>query len=223
MCRTEEMNALLPETGKDPAVPEDDVVMQEPSDSEMGGSDAASDSGKKTARQKDLRQKIQTQAKQREAARVKQASAKQAMAEHRRLDEELNKVERRLEGIERDFRKLLGGVRVKPLGKDRFHNRIWWFDGLGSASLVGTGGTCQYGTGRLFIQGPSDMDMDLLKVRQAEEDIEERRREEEGEDGVLGPTDWASFSDLEEVRTFDILRLIGTDVSLVGRVCSTLR
>lgn len=202
------MNAVLPDTKDIPG--DEDVLMQDPSDSEVGGSDVASDSpsaSKKTARQKDLRQKMQSQAKQREAARAKQASAKQALAEHRRLDEELNKVERRLEGIERDFRKLLGGIRVKPLGRDRFYNRIWWFDGLGSAALLGSGGVCQYGSGRIFVQGPSETDMDLLRLRQAEEDIEARRLEEEGEDGILGPTEWAAYSDLEEVSWLRFLRL----------------
>ncbi len=199
----EEMNTLLGET-KDHSIPADeDISMQEASDSEVAASDAASDSlstsKKGSSRQKDLRQKMQTQAKQREAARAKQASVKQAMAEHRRLDEEVNKIERRLEGIEREFRKLLGGVRVKPLGRDRFYNRIWWFDGLGSASLVGSGGVAQYGTGRIFIQGPSETDMELLRLRQVEDDIDGRRKEEEGEDGVLGPGEWAAYSELEEV------------------------
>ncbi|KAK0233457.1 chromatin remodeling complex protein [Armillaria fumosa] len=202
----EEMNTLLGET-KDHSVPVDeDISMQEPSDSEVAASDAASDSlstsKKGSSRQKDLRQKMQTQAKQREAARAKQASVKQAMAEHRRLDEEVNKIERRLEGIEREFRKLLGGVRVKPLGRDRFYNRIWWFDGLGSASLVGSGGVAQYGTGRIFIQGPSETDMELLRLRQVEDDIDGRRKEEEGEEGVLGPGEWAAYSELEELDEF---------------------
>ncbi len=196
-CSAEEMNTLLGETKDHPIPADEDISMQEASDSEVAASDAASDSlstsKKGSSRQKDLRQKMQTQAKQREAARAKQASVKQAMAEHRRLDEEVNKIERRLEGIEREFRKLLGGVRVKPLGRDRFYNRIWWFDGLGSASLVGSGGVAQYGTGRIFIQGPSETDMELLRLRQVEDDIDGRRKEEEGEDGVLGPGEWAAY------------------------------
>ena len=73
--------------------------------------------GKKSARQKDLRIKTQTIAhsKEGEAARVKQAAQKQAMAEHRLVDEEVNKIEHCLEGIEQEFRRLPGGVRVKPL------------------------------------------------------------------------------------------------------------
>src|ERR1700733_14892396 len=179
------MNALLGETKEDPAsgTVDQDVVMQDSSElsdvSEVGSESTSAISGKKnSARQKELRQKAQTtaHAKQREAARAKQASVKQALSEHRRLDEEVNKLERRLEGIEREFKKLLGAIRVKPLGRDRFYNRIWWFDGSGSASLV-SGGVAQYGAGRLFIQGPSEFDIDLLEQRK-DEDIVERRREE---------------------------------------------
>ncbi|KAK7463755.1 hypothetical protein VKT23_005692 [Stygiomarasmius scandens] len=205
---TEEMNALMEETKENPMPSaDDDTAMQDPSDlSDAPTSDNGSDSASTTKSKKrkgDLRQKAQLQAhaKQREAARAKQASVKQAMAEHRRLDEEVNKLERRLEAIEREFRKLLGGVRVKPMGKDRFHNRIWWFDGLGSASLVGSGGVTQYGAGRLFIQGPSEFDMDVLE-RRRDEDIVARRLEEEGEEGMLGSGDWAVYSDLEELDEF---------------------
>ena len=53
-------------------------------------------------------------------ARAKQAEAKQALAERRRLDE-VKKLERRLESVEMEFRKLLGAVRVKLLGRDRFY------------------------------------------------------------------------------------------------------
>ena len=186
---------------------EEDIVMQDCSElsdvSEMGSESTSVAVGKKSARQKDLRIKTQTIAhsKEREAARMKQAAQKQAIAEHRRVDEEVNKIERRLEGIEREFRRLLGGVRVKPLGRDRFFNRIWWFDGMGSASLVGSGGTALYGSGRLFIQGPSEFDDDILQKRQyiENDDIESRRLEEEGKDGILGPNEWAVYNDLEEV------------------------
>lgn len=190
---------------------EEDAIMQEASDaSDMtpseGGSESISTASKKgSSRQKELRQKVQTQAlaKQREAARAKQASTKQAAADQRRLEEELGKLERRLEAIERDFRKLLGVVRVKCLGKDRFFNRIWWFDGLGSSGLVGSGGVTQYGTGRVFIQGPSEFDLEVLEQRKAE-DIDGRRLEEEGEEGILGPGDWAVYTDVEEVKLFPL-------------------
>ncbi|PPQ89585.1 hypothetical protein CVT25_012330 [Psilocybe cyanescens] len=208
----EEMGILLGETKEEespaPNGNGDDIAMQdssELSDSE-GGSESPSAGGKKSSRQKDLRIKAHTIAhsKEREAARAKQASQKQAIAEHRRLDEEVNKLERRLEGIEREFRKLLGAVRVKPLGRDRFYNRIWWFDGMGSASLVGSGGIALYGTGRLFIQGPSEFDLQQLEKKALEdnEDIDLRRKEEEGEEGMLSSSDWAAYTELEELEAF---------------------
>ncbi|KAF7319950.1 hypothetical protein MKEN_00778800 [Mycena kentingensis (nom. inval.)] len=137
----------------------------------------------------------------RQEARAKQASIKQATAEYRRLDEEVAKIERRLEGIEREFRKLLSSVRARPMGKDRFYNRIWWFDGMGAGSLVGNGGVAQYNAGRIFIQGPSHIDKELLDAR-TDEDIVARREEEEGIEGMLGESEWAVYSDLEELDEF---------------------
>ena len=214
VARTEEMNAVLGDLKEgDVSVShdaEDDIGVLDSELSDVspsdGGSETASASTtgrhKSTARQKDLRIKAQSQAhaKQREIARAKNASAKQALADHRRLDEDVNKLERRLEGIEREFRKLLGVIRVKPLGRDRFYNRIWWFDGMGSASLLGSGGVVQYGTGRLFLQGPSEFDAELLERRE-DDDVEARRREEEGDEGMLKIGEWAVYSDLEEVRS----------------------
>jgi hypothetical protein len=226
----EEMNTLLgeAEAGKnvkeepepelngaeeeDPAIQDSSDLSDVPSEgvgeegSESGSATPSATSGprpKSSSRQKDLRQKAHNQAhaKQREAARAKVASAKQALADHRRLDEEVNKLERRLEGIEREFRKLLGSVRVKPMGRDRFYNRIWWFDGMGSASLLGSGGVVQYGTGRLFVQGPSEFDVEMLQQREPGE-IEARRKEEEGEEGMLAVGEWAVYTDLEELDEF---------------------
>lgn len=208
------MNSLSGETEvkEEPATngsaADEDTTMHESSDlsdvpSEEGSETASTSSTrqKRSARQKDLRQKAHTQAhaKQRELARAQAASAKQALAEHRRLDEEVNKLERRLEAIEREFRKLLGVVRVKPLGQDRFHNRIWWFDGMGSASLLGSGGVVQYGTGRIFLQGPSEMDLELM-LKRGDDDFEARRLEEEGQEGMLAPGEWAQYAEPEEVR-----------------------
>ena len=155
-----------------------------------------------TQRQLALRLKAQQGqllAKQRELARQKLAHQKQALAEHRRLDEEVGKLERRLEGIERDFRKTLGMLRMKPIGKDRFYNRVWWFDGCGTSSLIGSGGSVQYATGRLFIQGPSEFDQEILD-RRTEDDVVARRLEEEDAEGMLGPGEWACYTEIEEVR-----------------------
>ncbi len=175
---------------------EEDTPMNDASEASDGSEAESSSAGKKKAKKQDTRV---ANAKARNAARAKKAQQKQALAEHRRLDEEVSKLERRLEVIEREFRQHIGGIRAKPLGRDRFYNRIWWFDGLGCTS-ANNPALGQYGTGRIFIQGPSEFDLDLLRRR--EEDIDARRLEEEGEEGVLGPGDWAAYATVEEVRLF---------------------
>ena len=209
LCRVEARDALLggkkegelATNGADDDTPTNDLSEL----SDVSASENSSEQGVTSKKSTDLRRKAQSQAhaKQREAARAKAASVKQAIAEHRRLDEEVNKLERRLEGIEREFRQLLGSVRVKPMGKDRFYNRIWWFDGMGSASLHGSGGIVQYGTGRLFIQGPSVFDQEILD-RRDQGDVHVRRLEEEGEEEMLGVGEWAVYTDLEEVCECEI-------------------
>ncbi|EIW64756.1 chromatin remodeling complex protein [Trametes versicolor FP-101664 SS1] len=196
----EEINALSTEINGDSKSSTngksatEDVAMHDSSDlSEVPGSDAEDPPPKSGSTRRSA-------AKEREAARAKAHSARAAQAERRRLEEEVNKLERRLEGIEREFRKLLGSVRVKPLGRDRFYNRVWWFDGMGAASLIGSGGTVQYGSGRIFVQGASEFDVDVLRRR--EENVDARRREEEGEEGMLAVGEWAVYNDLEEVKEF---------------------
>ena len=205
------MSALAGGEQKEETPPQEVPPANEASDMESEGavpSEDASESGsiigrRASSSQRQLALRLKAQqgqaiAKQRELARQKLAEQKQAIAEHRRLDEEVNKLERRLESIEREFRKLLGVIRVKPLGKDRFYNRIWWFDGCGTSSLMGSGGAVQYGTGRLFIQGPSEFDQEVLDRRE-EDDVVARRLEEEGEEGMLKSGEWGVYTDIQEV------------------------
>lgn len=204
-CSLEEMAILTGENGtpKPNGADEDGALHDSSELSDVPGSDVDMDTPSGTPSRKPKENRRKTQAKERELARAKQASVKQALAEHRRLDEEVNKLERRLEGIEREFRKLLGAVRVKPLGRDRFYNRIWWFDGMGAASLIGSGGAVQYGSGRIFVQGPSEHDIDLLIRR--EENIPARRMDEEGAEGMLAVGEWAVYDELESVSSFPLI------------------
>jgi bromodomain adjacent to zinc finger domain protein 1A len=143
--------------------------------------------------------KVAGHGKERAQARLKAAEVKNALAERRRLDEELNKVERRLEAIEREFRQLFGVGRTRPLGKDRFFNRVWWLDGMGTGMLVAPGGGVTYGTGRLFFQGPSEFDMLILEGR-GEGVVRGRQDDEDGPDGTLEPGAWGYYSDPQHVE-----------------------
>ena len=186
-----------------------DVEMQDSSDLSDGGPDseatseagsAAGSSTKRSAsRSQSLRRKAQ--AKSREISRSNAASTRKAAADLRKLEDEVHKLDRRLEAIEREFRKLLGCIRAKPMGKDRFHNRIWWFDGLGSGTLVASGGGTVWSTGRVFIQGPSELDQALLDKREAEDgDVKKRRLEEESAEGMLDVNEWGAYSEPEQVE-----------------------
>jgi len=175
---------------------EEDTPMNDASEASDASEADDSSVGKKKVKKQETRV---ANAKARGAARAKQAQQKQALAEHRRLDEEVNKLERRLEIIEREFRQHVGGIRAKPLGRDRFYNRVWWFDGLGCTS-ANNPALGQYSTGRIFIQGPSEFDLDILRRR--EENINARRLEEEGEEGTLDPGDWAAYATVEELEEY---------------------
>lgn len=210
------MNAFLSEDEKQEQPPE--VPTNEASDVESDGvilsednSESGSFSGRRaSSAQRKLTLKLKAQhtqalAKQREAERQKLQEKKEAQKERKRLEEEIQKCDKRLDTLERDFRKFLGIIRLRPLGRDRFYNRFWWFDGCGTTSLVASGGVIQYGTGRIFVQGPSEFDREYLERR--EDDLSERRKEEEGEEGMLGVGEWAAYSDPEEVcaSTFENL------------------
>ncbi|GAA5922875.1 hypothetical protein JCM1841_003769 [Sporobolomyces salmonicolor] len=108
--------------------------------------------------------------------------------------------------VEREFRRFQGVSRCRPLGRDRFFCRYWWFDGVGGMELVGDKGV-QYGTGRLFVQGPSREDWELIsdvRARGGEGEkamLERRMREEvvEEEAKLVGVNEWAFYEHEEEL------------------------
>ena len=179
-------------------------------------------------RQKALEKRAQeialrlSQAKAREAHRAKLASNKMLSAQRKKLDEEEAKLARRDEAIEREFRRLMLASRMVPLGRDRFGDKYWWFDGVGSCSLVtGTGGgeKSTYQTGRLFVQGATDEEIALLIPQVKSESkptnvyshlfhppvtmslITSRKAVElGGEAGTLAPGEWAVYTDAERIE-----------------------
>ena len=86
------------------------------------------------------------------------------------------------------------------MGRDRFFNRVWWLDGLAGGNVIGSGGNICYSTGRLFVQGPTEIDWDALERREAEEgDVMVRMREDLGDDGVMDIGEWGYYDDVEVV------------------------
>ncbi|GAA5938072.1 hypothetical protein JCM3775_005332 [Rhodotorula graminis] len=119
--------------------------------------------------------------------------------------------------VEREFRRYLNVSRCRPLGKDRFHCRYWWFDGVGSMDLVSDGApvlrddgdNVVYGTGRLLVQGPSEEDWEVLVDQKDKGDegakaiLARRMREEVVDDPslLLGVNEWACYDDDETIET----------------------
>ncbi|GAA6062122.1 hypothetical protein JCM10212_000876 [Sporobolomyces blumeae] len=114
------------------------------------------------------------------------------------------------EHVEREFRRYQGVSRCRPLGRDRFLCRYWWFDGIGGMEIGKArpdGGRVPYGTGRIFIQGPSQEDWDLICDPQeygAEgyETMTNRRKREEvvdDESSLVSTGGWAYYESAEEL------------------------
>jgi bromodomain adjacent to zinc finger domain protein 1A len=198
----------------------DTTASEAPSD-ELMASGSISDlvltpskSGARTPRSS-LRFKAQDQArvankkkKEKDTDKVKDEPSglsKQEEGELRQYEDEAAKVEQNLEQLELEFRQYLLLPRMRPLGKDRFHCKVWWFDGVGCMSLRSTDGEIQYGTGKIFIQGPSQDDIALIDAKtEADPSVGLRREAEEGA-GLLAPGQWAWYETPEEVCRAKVL------------------
>lgn len=150
-------------------------------------------------------------AKERLEVKAARQEARQLAAERKRLEDEEAALEIRLHEIERDFRRHLYTLRARPLGVDRYHNRVWWMDGLGSAPLLNDGKVV-WGTGRLYLQGAEELDIELcrqslpfvtqgLGIDMPREVLEAKRDKEEGE-GRLAPGEWAVYDTPEQLNAF---------------------
>jgi bromodomain adjacent to zinc finger domain protein 1A len=113
--------------------------------------------------------------------------------------------------LEYEFRAHIYTLRSRPFGVDRYGNKVWWMDGIGSAPLIigGGGEGVGFGTGRIYLQGVEEEDLgDLVTLAEVEKgEVEARRIKEEGE-GKLGPGEWGVYDTPEQVgyslRTFYI-------------------
>lgn len=148
------------------------------------------------------RKRAADQAAAREAHRAKTQEAKQLASERNKLIEEEIRLDKQEDYIDREFRRSALAPRLVPLGKDRFFDRYWWFDGIGSASLVTSHGAVNYSTGRLFVQGASDEEWESASAEYEKGPalLSKRREEEQGAEGVLEPDQWAVYTNPEDIE-----------------------
>lgn len=140
-------------------------------------------------------------AKARQEHKARLLENKQIATERRKLEEEELRINRREEAIEREFRQYSQAPRLAPLGRDRFYDKYWWFDGVGVATLVNANGQIQYSTGRLFVQGPSAEEWTnyCANYEKGTKSLNERRKKEQTEEGVLKPDEWAVYTEPEQI------------------------
>ena len=117
-------------------------------------------------REKALQREEEAERVAAEQARFKERfrETKQLRDERRRLAETIQRCIRREGAIEREFRRYAQIPRLRPLGRDRFLDRYYWLDGIGSAAR----GHMAYQTARIFVQSPSRRDWDKLCVEYAD-------------------------------------------------------
>ncbi|ODN82220.1 hypothetical protein L202_02506 [Cryptococcus amylolentus CBS 6039] len=140
--------------------------------------------------------------------------SKEKAIEKKRLETEEEDLALKLKKLDYEFRRHIWSLRAKPLGMDRFGNRVWWLDAQGSAPMLGPDDKVQYGTGRLYLQGVEELDEEYFlrnanavletaglgtKEGVTKVAVERRRKDEEGE-GRLNKGEWGCFDTVEQVE-----------------------
>ncbi|CAO3618011.1 unnamed protein product [Mucor fragilis] len=111
---------------------------------------------KQKARQEMEIQRKKQYAEQRQIAKVKNQEQRSRMNERRKLEEDERVIKRKEDHIEKNMRRYMT-LRIRPLGRDRFNNRYIYLDNVGVSNT--------YGTGRLYVSSPTDIDIQMMMER----------------------------------------------------------
>ncbi|KAK9466816.1 ATP-utilizing chromatin assembly and remodelling N-terminal-domain-containing protein [Lipomyces arxii] len=92
--------------------------------------------------------------------------------------------------------------RIRPLGRDRFYNRYWWFEGNGVPADLGAR---SYLMGRLWVQGPSEEDLEVFvkngMAMYGEMTLTERKDIEVDKECQLNDrNEWAFYDDPADIK-----------------------
>ncbi|KAK7208438.1 hypothetical protein BZA70DRAFT_265712 [Myxozyma melibiosi] len=107
--------------------------------------------------------------------------------------------------------RMLDCQRFRVLGRDRFYNRYWWLEGNGLPTDLGRH---QYLMGRLWVQGPSEEDLEVFvkdgKAAYGEITLAERKdMEVDDRESQLNETnEWGYYDDPEDIG--ELLHWLGT-------------
>ncbi|GAA5988402.1 hypothetical protein JCM5350_005297 [Sporobolomyces pararoseus] len=201
---------------------EDDELLTSDNESSVAPSEAGSVATRQTQKEEKLTQKRLSKLAATNSKSSSSSSSKtplpstttkggKSQSTNLSLDEQIEDNSQMEEFVEKQFRRYLGVSRCRPLGKDRFHCRYWWFDGIGGMEISKpkTDGTrVQYSTGKIFVQGPNEQDWEVLTDAKAEKNkereiVERRMREEvvETEEALVGVNEWGFYETPEEIES----------------------
>ncbi|KAL4903250.1 hypothetical protein BDW74DRAFT_156939 [Aspergillus multicolor] len=219
----QDRKALEPEPEKSPTpIPE----LEASEDTKMGGmDDSLVDSDVEGTPQRALRggadrvmerkRKLDEERERKEQLAKQPKGSKQYQRVLKKMEEQkaaVKKCEDKIAVIDNDLREA-DCPRTRCLGKDRFCNRYWWFErnampyeGMPNSSTA----AARYANGRLWVQGPDDMERlgfidvsDELKKqyqRQFHMSPVERKKHEEGPTRLMTARDWGYYDEPESIE-----------------------
>lgn len=136
---------------------------------------------------------------------------KKLLVEIAELNKQILDHEEKIRECDNDLREA-NVQRTKVLGKDRYCNRYYWFERNGQPfGGLPRSTTAHYGyaNGRLWVQGPDDMEREGFIDRDPEEQkrykqqfgqtVSERRSEEEGRTSLQSAQEWGFYDDKDRL------------------------
>ncbi|KJY00059.1 ddt domain-containing protein [Zymoseptoria brevis] len=180
------------------------------------GDDEAAANGRSLRRGNDRKRKRDEEAARREKIKAEKAEAAKketkAAKEFRKLVNEVEELRKKIIHLEEQIDECDSDLReanvqrTKVLGKDRYCNRYYWFERNGQPfGGLPTSSTSSYGyaNGRIWVQGPDDMEregfIDRPKPEQNEYHarfrctVPERRQQEEGATILANASEWGFY------------------------------
>ncbi|EME83809.1 uncharacterized protein MYCFIDRAFT_84117 [Pseudocercospora fijiensis CIRAD86] len=179
-------------------------------DAPIGGRFLRRGNDRKRKREEEQARRDKERAEKAEAAKKQTKESKafnKLKKEIQELKDRINSYEEKIADCDSDLREA-NVQRTKVLGKDRFCNRYYWFErngqpfgGLPNSSTASYG----YANGRIWVQGPDDMEregfIDRTKEEQAEYQarfqmtVPQRRSQEEGATILNNANEWGFYDD----------------------------
>ncbi|KIX03770.1 uncharacterized protein Z518_07323 [Rhinocladiella mackenziei CBS 650.93] len=200
--------AVEAEKGEDGEVSIPDSEDEEPmvTRSLRRGSDRAAERKRKREEEQERKEKA-AEAKQNKGSKEYQKVLKQIEKERDRIET----AEEQILIVDGDLREA-DCPRTRVLGKDRFCNRYWWFErnamphgGLPDSSTA----EAEYANGRLWVQGPDDMERQgFIEMCEADQNAyyrrfqmtpAERKKMEEGPTNLNSAKQWGFYDTAEEL------------------------